>query len=79
MFDLSCKEMSRDLPGFSFKAPELTEIKGIQESKGINKGDSQEKQIPTCRVQTNKVYTVGLKDEPHKYRYSRASGIDPLK
>lgn len=42
VFDLGCKKMSRDLPGLGFKAPELAEIKGIQEqkvkSKGINKG-----------------------------------------
>ena len=33
VFDLSCKQMSRDLPDLSSKAPEWTETKGIQEQK----------------------------------------------
>lgn len=33
VFDLGCKQTSRVLPDLSFKAPELTEIEGIQEQK----------------------------------------------
>lgn len=33
MFDLSCKQISRDVLVLSFKAQKWTELKGIQEEK----------------------------------------------
>lgn len=89
VFDLSCKQMSRDLLILSFKVQKWTELKGIQEKKAKARALLREAEGETARksksqpaayrLKKKKVTAVVLKNEPHKYRYSRVSVIVALK
>lgn len=63
VFDLGCKQTSRVLPVPSFKAPELTEIKAIQEQKVKARALIKEAEGETARKSKSQPATHRPKEE----------------